>query len=190
MVDYSAIVYNCLMWIRIVCYTFILLSLQGCFLSFTPTGESTGAWNRPPETELAACPPPYNCDIDRIIAVARAQMGTPYRYGGMGHGGFDCSGFVCYVYRNALGKKLPRTAAAQSTYVTMCGQSQLSPGDLLFFDTSGRGSVNHCGIYLGNGKFIHASSGRAYSVTISDFTRGFYRRTFCWGGKVPLWKQK
>jgi cell wall-associated NlpC family hydrolase len=72
----------------------------------------------------------------------------------------------------------------------MTDLSQLAPGDLLFFDTSGRGRVNHCGIYLGGGKFIHASSGRVYSVTISDLTRGFYRRTFCWGGKVPLWQHR
>ncbi len=190
MVDYSAIVYNSFMWIRNIFFVVVVLSLQGCFLGFSPAGTPVKKWNSVPVGEGNNCPPPYNCESDKVVSVARAQLGIPYRYGGMDRSGFDCSGFVCYVYRTALGKRLPRTAEAQSTYVRMTDLSQLAPGDLLFFDTSGRGRVNHCGIYLGEGKFIHASSGRVYSVTISDLTRGFYRRTFCWGGKVPLWQQK
>ena len=176
-------------------YIFIsaLLLLQGCFLSFQPSADLQSGWQKSvveePQYGEAAIGGEYGVS-DKIVSFARAQLGTPYRYGGMNRGGFDCSGFVCYVYGHAVGKKLPRTAAAQSSYVRMYDLSQLEAGDLVFFDTSGRGSVNHCGIYLGNGKFIHASSGKAYCVTISDLTRGFYRRTFCWGGKVPVWQTK
>ncbi len=119
-----------------------------------------------------------------LLEVAKAQLGVPYRYGGMSPAGFDCSGFVCYVYQEAAGKKLPRTARAQSNYVEIVDQEALVPGDLLFFDTANRGEINHTGIYLGEGKFIHASSGRVYSVTISSLKSGFYRRAFRWAGRV------
>jgi len=60
----------------------------------------------------------------------------------------------------------------------------LEPGDLLFFDTSHSGKINHTGIYLGEGKFIHASSGKVYAVTISSLKSGFYKRAFRFGGRV------
>jgi len=126
-----------------------------------------------------------------IVAAARRQLGTPYRYGWMrGYEGFDCSGFVCYVYKEALGKKLPRTARAQSRYVERLPKSELRAGDLLFFDTryGGNGPVNHCGIYLGNGTFIHASSGKANGVTISPLESGFYKKRFKWGGRVRRYR--
>ncbi len=133
----------------------------------------------------------WNDTARRIVSTARRQLGTPYRYGGMrAYDGFDCSGFVCYVYREALGKKLPRTASAQSRYVEPLSRSELEAGDLLFFDTryGGAGPVNHCGIYLGNGTFIHASSGKANGVTISPLDRGFYKKRFKWGGRVRRWR--
>ena len=113
-----------------------------------------------------------------LLDIAKNQLGVPYRYGGMSPAGFDCSGFVCYVYKTGVGKKLPRTARAQSTYVTILDKEALLPGDLLFFDTSNHGKINHTGIYLGEGKFIHASSGKVHAVTISTLERGFYERAF------------
>jgi len=79
------------------------------------------------------------------------------------------------------GIDLPRTALAQSKSGEKISRASLQPGDILFFDTAHRGHVNHSGIYLGEGKFIHASSGKAYGVTISDLDQGFYKEKFLWG---------
>ncbi len=118
-------------------------------------------------------------DRSPILQVAKRQIGVPYRYGGnTPYEGFDCSGFVSYVYKNALGVKLPRRSIDQSKVGRVVSLSNLKAGDLLFFDTAKRGHINHTGIYIGNGKFIHASSGRVRGVTISDLKRGFYKRCF------------
>ncbi len=126
----------------------------------------------------------FESNRQKLIYLAKSKLGTPYRYGGMDERGFDCSGFVCYVYKNALNKKIPRRAKDQSKFVKILDISKLLEGDIVFFDTSGKGEINHSGIYLGYGKFIHASSGKARSVTISDLTKGFYKRAFRFGGRV------
>jgi len=145
--------------------------MSGCI--FTPPPTQVAAWR---DSQVAHSAP--------LVEVAGKYLGVRYRYGGMDPSGFDCSGFVSYVYDHGVGKKLPRTARAQSTYGEIVDKEDLIAGDLLFFDTSHRGVINHVGIYLGAGKFIHASSGKAYSVTISELNSGFYKRVFCWGGRV------
>ncbi len=152
----------------------ILFTLSGCI--FTPPVNERSVWENNTEVSID--------ESDPLLSVAKHQLGVRYRYGGMSPAGFDCSGFICYVYEAGVGKKLPRTAKAQSTYVDIVDKEALIPGDLLFFDTANRGFINHSGIYLGEGKFIHASSGKVYSVTISSFKSGFYKRAFRWGGRV------
>ncbi len=166
-----------------------VLLFQGCFLSFQPENgaheEGQAGWRKIPfDTSGSYSDRKYRTGRYKLLALAKAQLGTRYRYGGMDERGFDCSGFVAFVYLKALGKRLPHNAKAQSKYVRIYDLSQLEPGDLLFFDTSGRGEINHSGIYLGEGRFIHASSGKVYSVTISDLTKGFYKKAFRFGGKV------
>ncbi len=123
--------------------------------------------------------------VQRVLSLAYAQLGAPYIYGGDSIDGFDCSGFVSYVYKSSIGKKLPRTSKEQSKYGIRVDRFELIPGDLVFFDTAKRGYINHSGIYLGHGKFIHASSSkRAKSVIISNIDRGFYKKSFRWGQRV------
>jgi len=87
----------------------------------------------------------------RIAKYARRFVGTPYRYGGMSpRGGFDCSGFVAYVYRH-FGFKLPHYTYGQYSLGRHVPGRRLAPGDLVFF--YGRG---HVGLYVGHGRFIHA----------------------------------
>lgn len=89
--------------------------------------------------------------IQAIVA-----LGTDYRYGGASHAdGFDCSGLVAHVYRTALGVDLPRTVHEQSTAGEAIDPAELAPGDLVFYNTLNR-PWSHVGIYLGEGKFIHA----------------------------------
>lgn len=90
-------------------------------------------------------------------------LGVPYSYGGTTSSGFDCSGFVRKVYSN-LNISLPRTSVSMYNVGTSVKKSELIPGDLVFFNTSGRG-ISHVGIYYGNGKFIHSQTGKGVSLT-------------------------
>jgi cell wall-associated NlpC family hydrolase len=111
----------------------------------------------------------------KIVSDAKELLGIRYRYGGTTKNGFDCSGFVQYVYKNN-GISIPRTSYSQGSNGTKITKDELLPGDLVFFDTNGgMNKINHSGIYIGGGEFIHASSGSAYSVTISKLNEGFYK---------------
>ena len=96
--------------------------------------------------------------IDSVVAIARAQLGTRYRLGGVTPRAFDCSGLVQYVMR-ALDFSLPRTAREQATVGVPIptDTAQLRAGDLLLFGKKGK--VTHIGIYVGDGRFVHASTG-------------------------------
>jgi hypothetical protein len=99
---------------------------------------------------------------DNIVSTARDYIGTPYRYGGTTPSGFDCSGYMQYVF-NKEGISLPRTTAQQARIGTSVNKSELQKGDLVFFDINGSG-ISHAGIYIGNDNFIHASSSRGVAM--------------------------
>ena len=96
---------------------------------------------------------------------ALSKVGSPYRYGAAGPNAFDCSGLVNWAYKSA-GVSLPRTSRAMSRVGTPVSRADLRPGDLVFFYRP----VSHVGIYIGNGKIVHASS-KKYPVKISDMGR-------------------
>lgn len=104
-------------------------------------------------------PPPSDisdAQASDITINALGLVGTPYRYGGnTPEGGFDCSGLIGYVYRNQTGMKPPRTVAQLSSFGQPLDRSQLRSGDLVLF---GRGQPTHAGIYVGQGRFVHAPS--------------------------------
>ena len=118
-----------------------------------------------------------------IVKTAKKYLGKPYRYGATGPNSFDCSGFVYAVFKE-IGIAIPRTSIEQSKIIgKKLSKNELKAGDLLSFDTSLKGYINHSGIYIGNHKFIHASSGKAHSVTISSLD-GWYKDKFRWGKRV------
>ncbi|MFB4160984.1 S-layer homology domain-containing protein [Geomicrobium sp. JSM 1781026] len=103
-----------------------------------------------------------------VIAEGKKHLGTPYRFGGTSPSGFDCSGYLVYIFDRALDQDIPRTAAAQSNAGQSVSKSNLQPGDLVFFNTSGSG-VSHSGMYIGGGDMIHSASSRGVSiVSIND----------------------
>lgn len=106
-----------------------------------------------------------------------------YRRGGREPStGFDCSGFVRYVYKHALGKELPPNSASQYLTGTQIARSEMKTGDLVFFRIKGK-RISHVGIYLGDGRFIHApSSGKRISV--SELSEGYWAKRFV-GAKRP-----
>ena len=99
----------------------------------------------------------------RVVEIARKQIGTPYRFGGTSPSGFDCSGLVRYVYAQ-VGVSLPHNAAKQYRYGSPIPRDRLEPGDLVFFDR-----LRHSGIYIGGGRFIHArQTGKRVSIARLD----------------------
>lgn len=116
----------------------------------------------------------------KILDTAYTCTGTRYVYGGTSRGGFDCSGFVGYVFAKN-GVKLPRTSLEQSSRGTPVSRGNLQSGDLVFFRTRGS-RVSHVGIYIGNNKFIHASSGGGRVRT--DSLTGYYAQRYAGARRV------
>ena len=105
-----------------------------------------------------------------VVGIAMRYLGTPYVWGGASPGGFDCSGFVMYVF-SQIGVSLPHNAAAQYGYGAPVSRDALQPGDLVFFD-----GLGHVGIYVGGGSFIHAPH-TGDVVKVSSLS-GWYSSTF------------
>ena len=106
-------------------------------------------------------------NVNKIVNTGKKYIGTPYKWGGTTPKGFDCSGFVNYTIKKATGKTVPRTSTALYKKGTKISKSKLKKGDLLFFNTSGRG-VSHVAIYMGNNKMIHAVSKGVKVDTLSN----------------------
>ena len=152
--------------------------------------RSGGAYVLPKPTRTQNRPPSYGSltadethTITSLIRRARSKIGARYVYSATGPDHFDCSGFVYYLFRSE-GIAIPRTSHDQSQMGTHLTRAQLRRGDLVFFDTGHRGHVNHSGLYLGGGRFVHATSGKAYGVTTSRLDHGFYDQAFRWGIRV------
>ena len=124
----------------------------------------------------------YTPEADRpaassdIVRTAYAYRGTPYVYGGSARGGFDCSGFTSYLYRQK-GVSLPHSARAQFRSGHRVGQKELKAGDLVFFHTVTPG-ISHVGMYVGSGKFVHASSRRSGGVRVDSLNSGYYSKAY------------
>lgn len=121
-----------------------------------------------------------------IAATAKQYLGTGYVYGGASPRGFDCSGFIMYVY-SQHGYSLPHSATSQwqsGLGTRVYSISELQPGDLVFFNDPSRNAgkaCSHAGIYTGDGQFIHSSSSRSGGVIVSSLTSGYYNTYFVGG---------
>ena len=111
-----------------------------------------------------------------VVDEAASHLGVPYVYGGTTPAGFDCSGFTRWVFEHALGVALPRTAAEQSALGEAVSLDEVLPGDLLFWGSGG--GVYHVGVYVGDGEYIHASTGggRIMRATFDYFAPSFAKR--------------
>jgi cell wall-associated NlpC family hydrolase len=123
--------------------------------------------HRSPRPEVEA--PDSESDV---VRTAYGYRGTRYRYGGSSRSGFDCSGFTSYVY-SKKGVNLPHSASAQYRQGKQVGKGDMKAGDLVFFTTTRKG-ISHVGIYVGDGKFVHASSGGG-RVRVDSLNTGYYK---------------
>ncbi len=118
--------------------------------------------------------------VQDVIKEAENYRGVPYVFGGNTPKGFDCSGYVRYVFAKK-GISLPRSADEQYTVGTKVSKKNLQPGDLVFFETYEKG-VSHSGIYIGNGKFISATS--SSGVAIADLAGGYWGERYIGAKRV------
>lgn len=144
-----------------------------------------GAPKRPSAASTTATRPAGNAAqlANAVLFRAIGLVGTPYRWGGnTPESGFDCSGLVGYVYRDAAGLVLPRTSSAISEVsAPRVKRGQLSSGDLVFFGSRGR--VNHVGIYVGEGRFVHAPNSGG-TVRLDELDGHYWRDAWLYGKRV------
>jgi len=120
-----------------------------------------------------------------LVMQAMGFLGVPYKKGGTSEEkGFDCSGFVRYMYEKSVGLVLPRRAEEQAKVTEEISRSELKPGDLVFFNTLKR-TFSHVGIYVGDGKFIHAPRpGKA--VRVDDMREAYWQQRFNGARRVQV----
>ena len=176
---------------RLLVYALVLVSLSACHSSkktVKPSSSSVGG-------AVVSGPDKYRSVNDvpwlendgsltaAVIDEAFSWLGTPYRYGGNTRSGIDCSGLLVNVFGKVAGVKIPRSSAEQQKYCRTLKRKDARPGDLVFFSNrSHGGKVGHVGLYIGNDRFIHASSSRG--VIVSDLNQKYYADHYHSAGRV------
>jgi len=113
---------------------------------------------------------------DRLVSRAMQYLGTPYRHGGISpRTGFDCSGFVYYLYGAVFGRSIPRMPDGMAREGVPVARGDLARGDIVFFGH--RGTFTHVGIYAGNGQFVHATH-RGAPVSVTALDADYYRQHY------------
>jgi len=161
---------------NILFYSLFILSLSGC--------SSFGPANRAPVVstvqQTSPLPPPaaaQRAERSEALLQALLALGLDYRYGGNSPvTGFDCSGLVAHVFLEAWNIRLPRDTGAQSKTGTPVSLAELQAGDLVFYDTLKR-PYSHVGIYLGDGRFVHAPKSGA-QVRIESLRSAYWAQRF------------
>jgi NlpC/P60 family len=158
------------MWMtmRFISVFVVILSLVGC--ASKPLSQKSPRYDKP-----VASKPMYKGKLKaRLQKHFSAWQGAPYKYGGLSKRGVDCSGFIYLTYRDVFGREIPRSTELQAGVGKMVSRKNLRIGDLVFFKTGFR--QRHTGIYIGQGKFIHASSSKG--VTTSQLRTPYWEKRY------------
>ncbi|AUI66380.1 MULTISPECIES: NlpC/P60 family protein [Glaesserella] len=168
--------------------SFLLSTLIVASMSFSSMAYASLSTKAATPTQLIKARPATDLELgksnqttsdanNKVLSVYRHWAGTRYRLGGTTKAGIDCSAFVKTVMSSAFNLHLPRSTAEQKYSGKSISKSQLRPGDLVFFRKN-----NHVGVYIGNGKFVHASSSRG--VTTSSLSESYWARTYTQSRRV------
>jgi len=147
--------------------TILLISLISFLISCSGSRPER-SFNTGPRSESGAI------QCSNILSASSPWMGSPYKYGGTTKEGVDCSGFVQNIYKSVYGVTLPRTTTEMNKVGSSVRASWMICGDLIFFKNVRGSGVDHVGIYVGNNKFVHASTSRG--VVVSDLTSRYYTK--------------
>ena len=139
----------------------------------------TACAGNPPAKEPSNPFPIVDGSADDVLISAIGLVGTPYRWGGnTPDSGFDCSGLIGYVYRDAAGIALPRSTREMIVMGSPnVSRDALQSGDLVFFATNGASQVNHAGIYVGEGRFVHAPS-TGGTVRLDYLSNNYWQKSY------------
>lgn len=166
---------------RVFVAAFVAAALSACAGSALPK-EASGRPGLDYDALMAAPSRPVSEVRQRVIDTARALLGTPYQYGGTTPKGFDCTGYVRYVFQQAAGLSLPRTSIDQIQAGEPLHPRRAQPGDLVYFRIGGKKDL-HLGIYLGEGRFIHAPSSGGV-VNVQSMETEYWRTRFLGARRV------
>lgn len=155
------------------------LSIRPLALALTLFLSACASQQALPPPSSNPFPSESSAAAEDVLIRAIGLVGTPYRWGGnTPEGGFDCSGLIGYVYRDAAGLRLPRTTREMSVLsVPRVARQQLRSGDLVFFATGGGRQVSHAGIYVGDGRFVHAPSSGG-TVRLDRLDNGYWQQRY------------
>lgn len=167
--------------LALLCLLAVCLAFREVFFPAPKTGSASGAApsSTPPASDMpvSGTPGPGTPDSgtpSACASLAQSLLGLPYAAGGATPEGFDCSGLTAYVYARAADITLPHSAFAQYTLGAAVARASLEPGDLVFFATEGGKTVTHCGVFVGNGKFVAADSGTQNRVSLETLGSAFW----------------
>jgi hypothetical protein len=161
--------------------SFLLLSLLFSTFLLTPSSDSSaapvpGQIDIEPVTEKASGP------MESFFGDIRQFFGIRYRFGGQSTAGFDCSGFVRFMFDRGFNTKLPRTSSEMAGIGRKVERSELKPGDLVFFQTRGGKRISHVGIFVGNDTFVHSSVSKG--ITEDRLQQKYYDKRFAGAVRV------
>jgi len=145
-------------------YIIFILAFCTLYLACQPSARSRRSYLQPG--------PAQDTTVIYLHNFVNDWLGTPYQYGGMSKNGTDCSGFTLQVMLNVYNIQIPRQSLDQYLNGQRVGRGRIEPGDLLFFREVRSRGIDHVGIYLGDGKFAHATENAG--VTISELYEDYY----------------
>lgn len=171
-------------WFAVTCPNGTTGYIRGDLLALDATANPAADASTPKVDSSTGSDALSSANGQAVVNLARKFMGVRYVYGGSGPKTFDCSGYTMYIAKQ-YGISLPHSATSQwkSGKGTRISMANLQPGDFVYFGDparSGGKECSHCGIYIGNGEFIHASSSKG-KVVISNLTSGYYYKYFVGG---------
>lgn len=155
---------------RVILYTFAA-ALGLMFFGCAPMPRYLPRRLAPPQTRKFALP-----DDESLLGTINYYIGTPYKYGGCSKNGMDCSCLVQKVFHESLGLDLPRTVAEQWKAGKAVDMNELAFGDIVFFQASRKKAPSHSGIYIGGGRFAHASC--SLGVTITPMSDSYWNKKY------------